>query len=109
MAPRKKKAAAPVLPAPGKKGSGSNKSSQPINPNKDKLFTPSQVADIFAVTPRQVSRWTGAEKLDYVRTPGGTRRITGNSLVANGVCRKCWSLPGALSGKCECGGNDTNA
>jgi hypothetical protein len=106
MAPRKK-AAAPVTPAPGKKGSGSNKSSLPVTPNKDKLFTPSQVADIFSVDPRTVGRWATGKQLDYVKTPGGTTRIKGESLVANGVCRNCWTLPGVVSGKCECG-NQTN-
>jgi hypothetical protein len=107
MAPRKKKAApaAPATPAPGKKGSGSNKSSLPVNPKADKLFTPSQVANIFQVDPRSVGRWAGASKLDYVKTPAGTRRITGESLVANGVCRNCWTLPGIVSGKCACGTN----
>ena len=112
MAPKKKKPA----PAPGKKGSGVNKSSI-ANPKKDKLFTPGQVADIFSVDPRTVSRWKGLPKdapgkaeepvnrLDYVQTPNGTKRYTGESLVANGVCRNCWTLPGAATGKCACGTN----
>lgn len=71
-----------------------------------KLFTPSQVAQIFNVDPRTVGRWTkkvneNEPLLDSVKTPAGTSRITGDSLVSSGVCRNCWTLK-SLGGKCEC-------
>ena len=74
--------------------------------NSPKLFTPSQVGEIFNVNPRTVNRWTkkvSADEplLDSVKTPGGTTRITAESLVSSGVCRHCWTLK-SLGGKCEC-------
>ncbi|MEW1953078.1 BldC family transcriptional regulator [Terrabacter sp. NPDC080008] len=40
----------------------------------EKLLTPAQVAALFRVDPKTVSRWARAGKLTCVRTPGGHRR-----------------------------------
>jgi excisionase family DNA binding protein len=38
------------------------------------LLTPAQVARIFCVDPKTVTRWARAGKLTSIRTPGGHRR-----------------------------------
>ena len=40
----------------------------------DSLFTPSEVASMFAVDPKTVTRWAKAGKLTSVWTLGGHRR-----------------------------------
>lgn len=40
----------------------------------DALLTPSEVASMFRVDPKTVTRWAKAGKLSAVRTPGGHRR-----------------------------------
>lgn len=37
-------------------------------------MTPGEVADMFGVDPRTVTRWANAGKLHPLRTPGGHRR-----------------------------------
>ncbi len=44
------------------------------NNTSEKLLSPSQVAVIFAVDPKTVTRWAKSGKLPYVRTLGGHRR-----------------------------------
>lgn len=41
---------------------------------KNNLMRPGEVALLFNVDPRTVSRWAEENKLMYVRTPGGQRR-----------------------------------
>lgn len=43
-------------------------------PNTEKLLTPQQVADRFAVDPKTVTRWARTGKLPCIKTPGGHRR-----------------------------------
>jgi excisionase family DNA binding protein len=38
------------------------------------LMTPAQVADLFRVDPKTVTRWAKVEKLTSIRTLGGHRR-----------------------------------
>ena len=38
------------------------------------LLTPAEVALIFRVDPKTVTRWARAGRLSYKRTPGGHRR-----------------------------------
>jgi excisionase family DNA binding protein len=40
----------------------------------ESLLTPSEVAEMFRVDPRTVTRWARAGKLTTVRTMGGVRR-----------------------------------
>jgi excisionase family DNA binding protein len=44
-------------------------------PQDDDLLTPSEVARIFRVDPKTVSRWAIAGKIGSVRTLGGHRRF----------------------------------
>ena len=44
-------------------------------PMKDELLTPAEVARIFRVDPKTVSRWAIAGTIGSVRTLGGHRRF----------------------------------
>jgi len=41
----------------------------------NELLTPAEVAEIFHVNPKTVTRWARAGKLSAVRTLGGHRRF----------------------------------
>ncbi|MGH3423912.1 MAG: BldC family transcriptional regulator [Nocardioidaceae bacterium] len=41
----------------------------------DRLLTPGEVARLFRVDPKTVTRWANAGKLPSVRTLGGHRRF----------------------------------
>ncbi len=61
------------------------------------LMTPAEVAALFRVDPKTVTRWADAGKLTAVRTLGGHRRYrqdeVQNLLVASSI-----SLPAANEG-----------
>ncbi|MCH8611889.1 BldC family transcriptional regulator [Arsenicicoccus dermatophilus] len=40
----------------------------------EKLLTPAEVAELFRVDPKTVTRWAKAGKLNSIRTLGGHRR-----------------------------------
>lgn len=40
----------------------------------DRLLTPAEVAALFRVDPKTVTRWAATGRLPAVRTPGGHRR-----------------------------------
>jgi len=48
----------------------------------DKLLTPSEVAALFRVDPKTVTRWAVAGKLDAIRTLGGHRRFRESQVMA---------------------------
>ena len=41
----------------------------------DALLTPSEVAEMFRVNPKTVTRWARAGKISAIRTLGGHRRF----------------------------------
>jgi excisionase family DNA binding protein len=43
-------------------------------PQPEPLLTPGQVAELFRVDPKTVTRWAKAGKLTSIRTLGGHRR-----------------------------------
>ena len=43
--------------------------------HRDRLMTPGEVAALFRVDPKTVSRWAIAGRIPSVRTPGGHRRF----------------------------------
>jgi len=45
-----------------------------MNDDNEKLLTPAEVATLFRVDPKTVTRWARAGKLTSVRTLGGHRR-----------------------------------
>lgn len=42
---------------------------------RDRLLTPGEVAKIFSVDPKTVTRWASAGRIGSIRTPGGHRRF----------------------------------
>lgn len=50
--------------------------------DKGKPFTSGELADLFNVHPRTVTRWAKANKLEYFKTLGGHRRYTQESVFA---------------------------
>lgn len=41
----------------------------------ERLLTPGEVAALFRVDPKTVTRWASAGRLGSIRTPGGHRRF----------------------------------
>src|SRR5213080_1477204 len=41
----------------------------------DRLLTPGEVAQLFRVDPKTVTRWAAAGRIGSIRTPGGHRRF----------------------------------
>jgi excisionase family DNA binding protein len=41
----------------------------------DRLLTPGEVASLFRVDPKTVTRWAAAGRIGSIRTPGGHRRF----------------------------------
>jgi excisionase family DNA binding protein len=44
-------------------------------PQRDRLLTPGEVAALFRVDPKTVTRWASAGRIGSIRTPGGHRRF----------------------------------
>ena len=42
---------------------------------RDRLLTPGEVAVLFRVGPKTVTRWASAGRIGSIRTPGGHRRF----------------------------------
>jgi len=43
--------------------------------DRGKLLTPGEVAALFRVDPKTVTRWAAAGRISSIRTPGGHRRF----------------------------------
>ncbi|TWP47768.1 BldC family transcriptional regulator [Lentzea tibetensis] len=41
----------------------------------ERLLTPGEVANLFRVDPKTVTRWATAGRIGSIRTPGGHRRF----------------------------------
>ena len=42
--------------------------------NSERLLTPGEVAALFRVDPKTVTRWAASGRIGSIRTPGGHRR-----------------------------------
>jgi excisionase family DNA binding protein len=42
---------------------------------RERLLTPGEVASLFRVDPKTVTRWAAAGRIGSIRTPGGHRRF----------------------------------
>jgi excisionase family DNA binding protein len=42
---------------------------------RERLLTPGEVANLFRVDPKTVTRWAAAGRIGSIRTPGGHRRF----------------------------------
>lgn len=51
-------------------------------PEADELLTPAEVAALFRVDPKTVTRWAKAGKLTSIRTLGGHRRYRATEVRA---------------------------
>ncbi len=50
--------------------------------NHEPLLTPGEVAALFRVDPKTVTRWAAAGKISSIRTPGGHRRFRESEIRA---------------------------
>lgn len=48
----------------------------------EKLLTPGEVAVMFRVDPKTVTRWASAGRIGSIRTPGGHRRFRESEVSA---------------------------
>ncbi len=46
----------------------------------EKLLTPGEVAELFKVNPKTVTRWARAGKITAIRTLGGHRRFDADEI-----------------------------
>ncbi len=51
-----------------------------LTPDPDELLTPSEVAAMFRVNPKTVTRWARAGKISAIRTLGGHRRFRASEI-----------------------------
>jgi len=51
----------------------SNKENR-MDGHSDRLLTPGEVAALFRVDPKTVTRWAASGRISSIRTPGGHRR-----------------------------------
>lgn len=57
-------------------------------------LTPAEVARLWAVDPKTVSRWAIANRLAYIKTPGGHRRYSREQ-----IAQLLGGTSGALNGE----------
>ena len=50
--------------------------------DNDELLTPSEVAELFRVNPKTVTRWARSGKISAIRTLGGHRRFRRSEIEA---------------------------
>ena len=46
-----------------------------VDGNHERLLTPGEVAALFRVDPKTVTRWAASGRITSIRTPGGHRRF----------------------------------
>lgn len=49
---------------------------------RERLMTPGEVAALFRVDPKTVTRWAAAGRIHSIRTPGGHRRFLESEVQA---------------------------
>src|ERR1700683_3954396 len=50
--------------------------------NSERLLTPGEVAALFRVDPKTVTRWAASGRISSIRTPGGHRRFRESEVKA---------------------------
>ena len=63
----------------------------------DRLLTPGEVAALFRVDPKTVTRWAKAGKLSSIRTLGGHRRYRESEVRDQAIARECFADHAPLS------------
>jgi excisionase family DNA binding protein len=69
----------------GRNDSGRNNGGhddRPVLPETERLLTPAEVASMFRVDPKTVTRWARDGRLTAVRTLGGHRRYLESQVLA---------------------------
>jgi excisionase family DNA binding protein len=56
------------------RGSGAQEGNS-VEGNNERLLTPGEVAALFRVDPKTVTRWAASGRISSIRTPGGHRRF----------------------------------
>src|SRR5215831_6284551 len=56
-------------------GPGRGRREEGVVDTGDRLLTPGEVAALFRVDPKTVTRWAAAGRISSIRTPGGHRRF----------------------------------
>jgi excisionase family DNA binding protein len=51
-----------------------------MEPDPEELLTPSEVAAMFRVNPKTVTRWARAGRISYIKTLGGHRRFKASEI-----------------------------
>lgn len=46
-----------------------------MSDDDDRLMTPGEVATLFRVDPKTVTRWAASDRITSIKTPGGHRRF----------------------------------
>jgi excisionase family DNA binding protein len=59
----------------GRKNAGGPTMTVTTTGNAERLLTPGEVAALFRVDPKTVTRWASAGRIGSIRTPGGHRRF----------------------------------
>lgn len=54
---------------------------QPHRTETNDLLTPTEVAELFRVNPKTVTRWAKAGKISAIRTLGGHRRFNASEVL----------------------------
>ena len=54
---------------------GANPRRLNVDGNNERLLTPGEVAALFRVDPKTVTRWAASGRITSIRTPGGHRRF----------------------------------
>lgn len=52
------------------------------SPKEEKLLTAGEVAVLFRVDPKTVTRWAARGRINSIRTPGGHRRFRESEVLA---------------------------
>lgn len=56
------------------RGSGAQEGNS-VDGSNERLLTPGEVAALFRVDPKTVTRWAASGRISSIRTPGGHRRF----------------------------------
>lgn len=59
-----------------------NPAPRPSADREDRFLTPKEVAALFRVDPKTVTRWAAAGRIGAIRTPGGHRRFRESEIRA---------------------------
>ena len=71
-----------ILPTKGRSVNKGKGEAMATNYDEEALLTPSEVAAMFRVNPKTVTRWARSGKISAIRTLGGHRRFKASEIKA---------------------------